>query len=127
MGKAALIAPDIAIGEKVLEALDRADLKVSVAMWAILPEYEDWRYVLAARLLDTEDPRDGYGLVHKALAAANIPAGKAPPLFIMSMTDRFIRALRRHYVKYKIAEGTRIGGHMIGDRFVEDAFAYRIR
>ncbi len=58
---------------------------------------------------------------------ANIAVRQTPPLFIMSMTDPFIRALRRHYTKYKIIEGTRIGGHMIGDRFVEDAFAYRIK
>ncbi len=110
-----------------MEALDRAGLKVSVAIWAVLPEYEDWRYVLAARSLDTGTPREAYRSVNQALLAANIGLGQTPPLLILRMADPFIRALRRGYGKYPSVEGTRIGGHMIGDRFVEDAFAYRIK
>jgi hypothetical protein len=42
------------------------------------------------------------------------------------MTDPFIRALRRLFGKTKSVEGMRLGGQMIGDRFVEDAYVYRI-
>jgi hypothetical protein len=43
------------------------------------------------------------------------------------MSDPFIRALRRILAKAKSVEGMRLGGQLIGDRFVEDALVYRIR
>lgn len=46
-----LLCTDIATGAIVLDALKQAKVKVSVALWAILPEYEDWRLVLAGMLL----------------------------------------------------------------------------
>jgi hypothetical protein len=34
--------------------------------------------------------------------------------------------LRRIFAKTKSVEGMRLGGQMIGDRFIEDAWVYRI-
>jgi hypothetical protein len=45
---------------------------------------------------------------------------------ILSMTDPFTKVLRRIFGKAKSVEGRRLGGQMIGDRFVEDAYIYRI-
>ena len=45
---------------------------------------------------------------------------------ILPLTDRSIKALRRIFAKAKNVEGMRLGGQMIGDRFVEDAYVYRI-
>jgi len=45
---------------------------------------------------------------------------------ILPMTDAFIRGLRRIFAKAKDVEGMRLGGQMIGDRFLEDAYVYRI-
>ena len=45
---------------------------------------------------------------------------------ILSMNDRFIRELRRIFGKAKSVDGMRIGRQMIGDRFVEDAYMYRV-
>jgi hypothetical protein len=51
---------------------------------------------------------------------------KTPQLMIFPMTDPFIKVLRRTFGKTKSVEGMRLGGQMIGDRFIEDAFVYRI-
>ena len=72
-------------------------------------------------------PSKAYGLVHDALAAAGISLERTPPLLILKMSDPFIRALRRIFSKAKRVEGTRLGGQLIGDRFVEDAVVYRVR
>jgi hypothetical protein len=45
---------------------------------------------------------------------------------IFAMTDPFIKGLRRLFGKAKSAEGMRLGGQMIGDRFIEDGYVYRI-
>ncbi len=127
MAKTALVAPDYEIGLKVAQALDRSDLSISVALWAYLPEYEDWRFVLASRRLDESKRAEAYGLIHDALAAAGISLARTPTLLIMKMSDPFIRELRRIFAKTKSVEGMRLGGQVIGDRFVEDALVYRIR
>jgi hypothetical protein len=127
LDKTALVATDLTTGLDLVQALDRAALSISVALWLYSPDHEDWRFVLASRRLDAAEPSEAYGLVHDALAAAAISLEKTPPLLIFKMSDPFIRALRRIFAKTKSVEGMRLGGQYIGDRFVEDALVYRIR
>ena len=126
MDKAAMVSVDIDRGWELLAALERAKLKVGVALWMYLSEYEDWRLVVSARQLDSLDPRGAYGLLIDSLAAAGFTPEKRPPILILPMADPFIKALRRLLRKTKNVEGRRIGSQMIGDRFVEDAYVYRI-
>jgi hypothetical protein len=127
LDKAALVEANLAAGPDLLQALDRSTLSISVALWLYSPEYDDWRFVLASRRLDAVEPSDAYGLVHDALAAAGISLERTPPLLILRMSDPFIRSLRRILSKTKSVEGARLGGQLIGDRFVEDAMVYRVR
>ncbi len=127
MGKALLVTIDFAVGKKLVEALDHSDLSISVALWAYLSEYEDWRFVLSSRKLDEAKPAEAYGLVRNVLKAADFPSEQIPTLAIRSMSDPFIRALRRMFGKTKSVEGMRLGGQLIGNRFIEDAVVYRIR
>lgn len=127
MDKAVLVVADFTTGAAILGALDRSSLSISVALWLHLPEYEDWRFVLSSRQLDAARPAEAYGLVHDALSAAGISLEQTPALLILKMSDPFIRALRRTFGKSKSVEGMRLGGQLIGDRFVEDALVYRVR
>jgi hypothetical protein len=126
MDKAALVSIDIDRGAQVLDTLDRAGLKLAVALWVHLSEYEDWRLVVSGRKLDSVNRRDGYGLIHQALDPAGFTAYTTPIIMILPMADPFIKGLRRIFAKAKSVEGMRLGGQMIGDRFIEDGYAYRI-
>ena len=126
MDKAALVSVDIEKGSELLDAFDRAKLGVSVVLWVYLSEYEDWRLVVSARRFDALDLRDAYGLLHGLLADAGVTLEKAPPVMILPRSDPFIKELRRIFGKAKCVEGMRLGGQMIGDRFVQDAYVYRI-
>jgi hypothetical protein len=126
MDKTALVSVDLERGSVLLQALDKAKIKVSVALWAVLPEYEDWRVVVSGRKFDELKPLEAYGLLNNALRTSGIPVEKTPPILILPMSDPFIRALRRFFGKTKSVEGMRLGGQMIGDRFLEDGYAYRI-
>jgi len=126
MDKAALVDFDVKTGAEIVEILDRAKVRVSVALWAFLPEYEDWRLVLAGRSFDTRGPLEGYGLIHETLSAAGMQPSKTPPLTIRRMDDSFIVALRRVFSKTASVDGMRLGGHVIGDRYLADAYVYRI-
>lgn len=126
MDKAALISVDIARGAEVVDILDCAKLKVTVAMWAHLAEYEDWRLVIAARGFDELDLRAAYRLLHDTLRAEGIGPETRPEIMIFATTDPFIKRLRRVLGKTKSVEGRRVGGQMIEDRFIEDGYVYRI-
>ncbi len=122
-----MVAADFTTGLELVQALDGSALSISVALWLYLAEYEDWRFVLSSRRLDEAEPAEAYNLVHDALAAEGISLERTPTLMILKMSDPFLRDLRRILAKTKNVEGTRLGNHLIGGRFVEDALVYRIR
>jgi len=47
MDKAAMVSLDIDRGSELLDALERANLRVGVALWTYLSEYEDWRLLVS--------------------------------------------------------------------------------
>ena len=126
MDKAAMVSLDITRGSELLDALDRANLKVRVAIWMFLSEYEDWRLVVSARQLDSLNLRDAYRLLNDTLAAAGFTPEKTPPILILPLTDPSMKELRQLFSKARSVDGMRLGGQMIGDRFVQDAYVYRI-
>ena len=126
MGKAALVNIDVEKGSQILKVLDDANLKVRVALWLYSPDYEDWRLVLSSKEFDQADLVEAYGLVNSALDAAGIALEHTPPILILGLSSPFIRALRKLFGKAKSVEGMRLGGQMIGDRFVDDAYVYRV-
>lgn len=89
-------------------------------------EYEDWRLFVAARQLDSVRPREAYGLLYDMLTPAGFTPDRTPPIMILPMADSFVKELRRLFGKTRSVEGMRLGGQLIGDRFVEDAYVYRI-
>jgi len=126
MDKAAMVSVDVDMGAELVEKLEQAKAKISVALWAYLSEYGDWRMILSSRQFDSLDLRDAHGLLHDSLDAAGITPERAPLVMILPMNDPFIRDLRRRFGKAKSVEGMRLGGQMFGDRFIEDAYVYRI-
>jgi hypothetical protein len=121
-----MVSLDIERGAALLGALDRAKLKVAVALWVHLEEYDDWWLVVSARRFDALDLRDAYGLLIDSLDAAGFTPRTTPPLMILPIADPFIQELRRLFAKTRRVEGMRLGGQAIGDRFVQEAYVYRI-
>jgi len=126
MDKALLVSIDVENCAQILAILDAANLKVSVALWLLTPDYEDHRFVLAARAFDKVPLREAFGMVHDALDAAGFGIERTPPLLILRMTDPFVRALLRTFGKARSVPGMRLGRQTIGDRWVEDAYVYRV-
>jgi hypothetical protein len=126
MGQALLVNVDLDAGAEILRIMDKAGVKVSVAAWIVLDEYGDWRLLLSSRPLDAAGPGKASGLVFDALVAADFPVERTPAILILPTTDPTVRTLRRTLAKAKTVEGMRLGGQMIGKRWVEDAYVYRI-
>jgi hypothetical protein len=124
---AALVNFDIENGEKAIEALDRDGKTPSVALWAKLPDYENWRLVIASDRLDQSSSRAGYTEINAALEKAGISIHREPSILLRSMHSPFIKALRSSFASAADTYGMRLGGQKFGDKYLEDAFVYRIR
>ena len=127
MVKTILLDSDLALGSRIVEWLDQADLAIKVAAWLYLEDYEDWRFALASPRLDAAGGAPAYGLVNDALKAAGLPITKRPALLIYGMKERFLKELRAEYSKIEDPEGVRIGSRRFGARWVEDGVLYRVR
>jgi hypothetical protein len=125
MDQATLVNLDIDAGIKVLGALDFAHLKVAVALWVVSSDYSDWRLVLSSPAFDQTHPLKAYEQVAEALHGRF--TNTRPPILILPIKDPFIRELRRLFGKTKDVEGMRLGGQTIGNRFISDAYVYRIK
>lgn len=117
---------DVLQGERIVRMLDEAGIKLTLALWLLVEEYSDWRFVMAAKSLDSLTPfnqvKAAQDVLRKSLSAEQIPT-----LWIMNTQDTFPRSLHKLFGKVKRAEGMRLGGQFVGDRFIEDAYVYRIR
>jgi hypothetical protein len=127
MDKTVLVVRDLANAAEILAALDRANLDIRVAVWAYLDEYPDWWLILASPRFDEGEIGDALGQVSDALKAAGIAYEKEPPIKILKMSDKTIRDMRKMYSKSKELEGRNIGYQSFGNRFIEEAIAYRIK
>ena len=129
MDTATLVNFDIQNGEEVIKALDQADKSPDVALWAKLPDYENWRLVLASHLLDQKSEFSGYTEIIEAMDKAGIPVHRQPSILMRPMDNPMIKALREISIFASEAGtyGMRLGGQVFGDKYLEDSFVYRIR
>lgn len=127
MDKVALVSFDIENGKAVIDALDRDGKSPNVALWAKLPEYEDWRLVIASDRLSQSGSLYGYSQINAAMEKAGISSLKRPTISLRSMNKPFIKGLRSVFAQAVETYGMRLGGQRFGDQYVEDAFVYRIR
>ena len=127
MGTPTLVSFDIENGEKVVDALDKAGKAPNVAIWAKLPDYEDWRLVIASDRLDQSSEFTGYSEINEAIRVAGIPFHRKPTIYLRPMDNPMIQALRSAYASMSDNYGMRLGSQIFGDKYLEDAVVYRIR
>ena len=127
MGTSTLVSYDIENGKEVIDALDQDGKGPNVALWAKLPDYENWRLVIASDRLDQSSSRTGYSEINAALEKAGIPIRREPSIFLRPMDNPMIQALRGVFSSAADTYGMRLGGQGFGDQYLEDAFVYRIR
>lgn len=127
MGSIALVSLDIEDGDKVVKALDEIGKTPVVALWAKLPDYENWRLVIASDKINQESLQEGYRQVNEALDKAQIPVHRQPTILLRPLRSPMIQELRRLFSSAKDTYGMRLSGQSFGDRYIEEAFVYRIR
>ena len=125
MAATALVGLELEAGSRVVTVLEVAGIALKVALWMSTPEFEEGRIVIASSSLDQSNPLRAYETVAEILHGKFTHA--APPILILRMRDPFVQKLRQLFGHTASVEGMRLGGQTIGNRFVLDAYVYRIK
>lgn len=124
MATATLVNSDIEIGRRIVAALTRAAIPVTVYLWAFIPQLQEWQFMIATPLVDSKGPLAAYGEVNKALQKEGIfddvPLRR---IFLRSPNDRVLRSLERESRSVP-QEAFRVVNEQIAGSFVEDAYLY---
>src|SRR5437868_5570376 len=96
MATATLVNSDIEIGRRIVAALTRASIPVTVYLWAFIPQLQEWQFMVATPLIDTKGPLAAYGEVNKALQREkvfeDVPSRR---IFLKSPNDRTLKSLEK--------------------------------
>ncbi len=95
MDQATLVKSDRIIEAKVLDALDRARIPVTLCEWNFVPQLEEWQLIIATPWYDSKGPRTTYTTVVDALESAGIY--KDVPMrrvFLKSPDDPLVKVLQ---------------------------------
>jgi len=121
MDPAVLVSYDIEMGQRVIDALDREGCSPEVAMWAMLPQYENWRFVLSSNRIP------GYEELITHLRNGGVLPGSRPGILLREGDDPFIQELRKKYAGQEEILGHRLGSQYLGKQYLDEAYIYRIR
>jgi hypothetical protein len=124
MATATLVNNDIEIGRRIVAALTRASIPVTVYLWAFIPQLQEWQFIVATPLVDTKGPLAAYGEVNRALQKEgvfeDIPLRR---IFLRSPNDKVLKSLERES-RAVPQESFRVVNEQIAGNFVEDAYVY---
>jgi hypothetical protein len=124
MATAALVNSDIEIGRRIVSALTRAAIPVTVYLWAFVPQLQEWQFMIATPLVDSKGPLAAYGEVNRVLQKEGIfddvPLRR---IFLKSPSDKVLKSLEKES-KAVPQEVFKIVNEQIAGSFVEDAYVY---
>jgi hypothetical protein len=124
MATATLVNSNIEVGRRIVAALTRASIPVSVYLWAFIPELDEWRFIVATPLVDLKGPLEAYNEVNKALQRGGIIDDiTLMTVYLRSPNDRVLKALEKES-KGVAHETFRVVNASIAGNFVEDAYLY---
>jgi hypothetical protein len=124
MATAVLVDKDLDIGRKVLAALTRAHIPVSMAFWAYVPQISEWQLFIATPLVDSKSHKSAYEQVLRTLQHEGIN-GDLPwrRIFLRSPRDSALKSLEKKS-KGTPREIYRLVNEEISGSFIEDAYIY---
>jgi hypothetical protein len=120
----ALVDSDIEIGRRILATLTRASIPVTVSLWALISDLQEWRFIVATPLVDTKGPLAAYGEVNRALQKEGVfDDVRLRNIFLKSPNDKVLKSLEKES-RFVPHEDFRVVNAPIAGSFVEDAYVY---
>jgi hypothetical protein len=96
MDQTVLVKSDRDIGARVIEALSRAKIPITLCEWNYVPQLEEWQLIIATPWYDSKGPQAAYRALMDALQEADIYE-KVPVrrVYIKSPRDPLVKALQQ--------------------------------
>lgn len=124
MATSVLVDRDLGIGRRVLSALARAHIPVTVAFWAYVPQATEWQLFIGTPLVDSKGHKSAYQQVLRTLQSEGFNGGLPwRRIFLRSPKDSVLKVLEKKS-KAASAEVFTLINDEIGGRFVEDVYLY---
>jgi hypothetical protein len=90
-------------------------------MWAMLPQYETWRFVLSSSHIH------GYEEMVDQLRSAGVLPSSRPSILLREIKDPFVKELREQFANRGVELGHHISSQYFGKQYIDEAYVYRIR
>jgi hypothetical protein len=128
MANAALLGPDLALGDEILEMLDAAKFPVTAALWAFSEDHlGGWQFVIGTPLYEKLGTSAAYGRLITAVRMADPQSMRFEDVRLMGNREPFVRELRRTFKGVQFRKGERIGSKSLGGIYIEEGLLYRIK
>ena len=115
----------IDVGRRVIAALVREGIAVTVGLWAFASQSEEWQLTIATPLVDELGPLAAYGKVQKALQKTGLESEfPLRRIFLRSPKDKVLQSLQKESRALE-REDYRLVNASIEGSFIEDAYLYR--
>ena len=135
MDQTALVEASVRDGERLVQELDSIGVPVAAAFWFYFEEYEDWRLVIASRLVDdakreNRPLQDAYRSVLKAFR--NLSERNSDfqldesDIHLVGLDHKLVQGLGRMLQTGTGISHIRMRHDMVDGIFVEDALVYRL-
>ena len=123
-----LVEPSISEGSRLIEGLELHDFPIRAALWRFMPEANRWRLFLASPVYDEFGPLESIHRLHKVLSESPEPYGVSlDDTWVISPNDPLIKGLKQRFKAHpERAAGSRPGGTMVGDVYVEESYNYKL-
>jgi len=121
---ATLVSSDIEMGRRIVATLTRANVPVTIYLWAFATEPEEWQFIIATPLVDSKGPLAAYREVNNILRKEGL-FGDVPlkRISLRSPNDRLLKLLQKES-RAVPQETFRVVNDQIAGSFIEDAYLY---
>jgi hypothetical protein len=127
MDKKILVEKDINEGKRLIAVLDKADFQIKGAFWFYLPDSDEWRLYIGTPIEAKLGPIKAYGIIQNELAKLSPPIELSlKDISVISPDDELIGLLRIAVRTGPGISGIRFTRNVINNKFIEDAYIYRI-
>jgi hypothetical protein len=121
-----LVTEWIEAGKRLTEALDRESFDVVASLWFYDAESGDWRLIIASPLVDRDGPLEAYRAVQRVLGGLGLETLSLNDISVVSPSHNLVKLLGIALKTGKGISGIRFTRNRINDKFIEDAYIYRL-
>jgi hypothetical protein len=129
MATTTLVSQEIEEGQRLIDALNEANLSIDSALWIYSSESETWELMLTSPTCDREGSLPAYREILSVFREVE-PKLKIDwtSLTVVSPKNEFIKGLRQLQLNWHIdLTGKRLVNNVVKEFLIEDGYVYQIK